>query len=118
MSTDDQLVRSALIIVGLIVLLPVLLMGIMMPMMGMWGGGMWGGGHMWDGTGSTWMWLVMWVIVLVIIGGIGYLLYQLIRAPTDSKTDPAIEQLRNAYARGEITDEEFEQRRERLQREE
>jgi putative membrane protein len=31
--------------------------------------------------------------------------------------DPAIEELRHAYARGDLTDEEYESRRERLERE-
>ena len=118
MSTTDPLVRSLLIIIAVIVLLPVLLMAVMMPMMGMWSGGhMWNGG-MWDGTGITWMWLLMWMTVLVIIVGIGYLLYRAVQSPTNSKTDPAVEELRNAYARGEISDEEFEKRRNRLQRNE
>lgn len=123
MSTSDPLVRSLLLIIAVIVLLPVLMMAVMMPMIGMWGGGhMWNGGMwnggMWDGTGATWMWIGMWVIVLAIIVGIGYLLYRAVQSPTSSETDPAIEELRNAYARGEISDEEFEKRRERLQREE
>lgn len=117
MSTNDPLVRSLLIIIAVIVLLPVLMMAVMMPMVGMWGGGhMWNGG-MWDGMGATWMWLGMWVIGLAIIVGLGYLLYRALQSPTSSEIDPAIEELRNAYARGEISDEEFEERRNRLQRE-
>ena len=117
MSTTDSLIRTLLIVIAVIVLLPVLMMAVMMPMMGMWGGGhMWNGG-MWDGTGATWMWILMWVIFLAIIVGVGYLLYRAVQSPASSGTDPAIEELRNAYARGEISDEEFEKRRERLQRE-
>jgi len=118
MSTTNSLIRTLLIVIAVIVLLPVLMMAVMMPMMGMWGGGhMWNGG-MWDGTGATWMWTLMWVIFLAIIVGVGYLLYRAVQSPTNSKADPVIEELRNAYARGEISDEEFEKRRNRLQRNE
>jgi putative membrane protein len=33
-------------------------------------------------------------------------------------TDPALEELRMAYARGDLSEEEFEERRERLRQEE
>ena len=117
MSTGDPLARTLLIIVAVILLLPLLMMVLMMPLMGMWGGGhMWNGG-MWDGTGATWMWLLMWLVPLLILLGAGYLLYGAISDSGGRRTDPAIEELRAAYARGELSDEEFEQRRERLDRE-
>ncbi|MEF8851348.1 MAG: SHOCT domain-containing protein [Haloarculaceae archaeon] len=50
--------------------------------------------------------------------GLGYLLYRAV-AGTRTGTpaaDPAVEELRIAYARGEVDDEEYERRRERLQR--
>lgn len=117
MSTNDSLVRTLLIIIAVVVLLPVLMMAVMMPMMGIWGGShMWNGG-MWNGTGATWMWFLMWVVGLAIIVGVGYLLYRGVQSPASAKTDPAIEELRTAYARGEISDEEFAERRNRLERE-
>lgn len=83
-----------------------------MPMMGLWG---WG--HMWNGTGTSWMWITMSIVPLLVILGVGYLLYNGIRQSGTQRTDPALEELRAAYARGDLSDEEFEKRRERLQRE-
>jgi len=77
---------------------------------------MWNGG-MWDGTGATWMWLLMVSIPLLVILAVGYLLYSTVRQSSAERTDPALEELRTAYARGDLTDEEFEERRERLRRE-
>lgn len=114
MSSEDTLVRTLLAIIAIIVLVPLLMMAVMMPMMGVWGGGhMWNGGA-WGGTGSTW--LVGWLVMLAVVGGVGYLVYRAVRHPTDRGTDPALEELRTAYARGELSDEEFEERRRRLER--
>lgn len=116
MSTNDSLTRTVVIVVALIILLPFLTMALVMPMMGLWGGGhMWNGG-MWNGTGATWVWLVMSIVPLLVILGGGYLLYAALRRPDGGRGDTALEELRSAYARGEISDEEFEQRRNRLQR--
>ncbi|WP_207592995.1 SHOCT domain-containing protein [Halomontanus rarus] len=116
MATDDTLVRTLLIVIAVILLLPVLMMALAMPMMGVWGGGhMWNGGT-WGGTGATWMWLLMSIIPLLVILGLGYLLYSAVRQSGSRRTDPALEELRAAYARGDLTDEEFEERRERLRR--
>ncbi|PGF14047.1 hypothetical protein CP556_23565 [Natrinema sp. CBA1119] len=117
MATDDSLIRTLLIVIVAILLLPVLMMAITMPMMGVWGGGhMWDGG-MWNGTGATWMWPLMSIIPLLVILGLGYLLYSAVRQSGGQRADPALEELRTAYARGDLTDEEFEERRERLRRE-
>lgn len=117
MATDDSLIRTVLIVIVAILLLPVLMMVVMMPMMGLWGWGhMWNGG-MWNGTGAAWMWIFMLLVPLVVILGIGYLLYRVVGQPNALRRDAALEELRTAYARGEISDEEFEERRERLQEE-
>ena len=117
MATDDSLARTLLIVIAAILLLPVLMMALMVPMMGLWGWGhMWNGG-MWAGTGSTWMGFIMSIVPLLVILGGGYLLYSVLGGSQSRRTDPAIEELRAAYARGDISDEEFEQRRERLERE-
>lgn len=116
MTTDKTLVRTLLVIIAVVLLLPFLMMALMMPMMGMWG---WG--HMNDGmwaTGGAWTWLLMWLVMLLVVGGIGYLIYGGVRQSADAGSDPALEELRGAYARGDISDEEFERRRERLRREE
>ena len=117
METDDSLIRTLLIVIAAILLLPFLMMAIMMPVMGLWGGGhMWSGG-MWDGTGATWMWLIMSIVPLLVIFGLGYLLYSALRRQGTAQADPALEELRAAYARGDLTDEEYEKRRDRLNRE-
>ncbi|ELY46727.1 SHOCT domain-containing protein [Natronorubrum sulfidifaciens] len=113
MSEDDTLLRSLLLIAALIVLVPLLMMVFMLPMMGLWGWGHMGDGGMWNGTGSSW--LVLWLLPLGVIAALGYLLYRAVRPPTGDDTDPALAELRMAYARGDLSDEEFEERRQRLQ---
>lgn len=114
MAENTELVRTQLLIVALVLLLPVLLMAFAWPMMGMWGGGhMWDGG-MWNGAGSPWVWFGAWLIPLLILFGGGYLLYRAFTRPDRGETDTALKELRVAYARGDLSDEEFENRRERL----
>jgi putative membrane protein len=110
---DSRLITILLIVVGAFVLFPMVFMGFGPMMGGMWGGGMWG-----DGTVPGWMSVVGIVIPLlflaVLVGG-GYLVY---RAVTDSRadSDQALEELRLAYARGDLTEDEYEQRRAALER--
>jgi putative membrane protein len=121
--TTDHLVWIVLAALAVLLVLPILLMtvgmmgfGMMgMPMMGggMWGGGMWG-----SGTGAPgWAYflgpLVQLLFLAVLVGG-GYVVYRRVVATTET-TDPALEELRLAYARGELSDEEFEDRRRRLE---
>ncbi|WP_096391774.1 SHOCT domain-containing protein [Halopenitus persicus] len=117
--TDDtRLVTLLLVIIGAVFIFPLFFIGFGMmgfgPMMGgMWGGGMWG-----DGTMSGWMFVVgiaMQLLFLAALVGGGYLVYRAI-TETTSDSDQALEELRLAYARGELTDEEYEQRREALER--
>lgn len=112
MTQHESLSGTLLIVLGAILLFP--LLG--MTMMGMWGGG-WS--HMadtgmWGAGGGAWVWVVMWLVPLVVLGGLGYLLYRGLAGTTDESADPAIEELRRAYARGDLSDEEFERRRQRL----
>lgn len=53
------------------------------------------------------------VFLLVVLGG-GYFILQ---RPSEERAaqDPAMEELRAAYARGDLSEEEFEERRRRLQ---
>jgi len=114
---DTRLVTILLIIIGAFVIFPMFFMGFGMmgsgPMMGgMWGGGMWS-----DGTIPGWMFIVgilMQLLFLAALVGGGYLIYRVITG-NESSSDQALEELRLAYARGELTDEEYEQRRESLQ---
>lgn len=112
MTANDGLLRLILIMVAAILLVPLLMMLFMIPVMGL--------GHMWyfDGTrGSLWPLLVFGLVCLIVVFGVIYLLYSAIRGLQHDSSDVAMEELRQAYARGELTDEEFEERRERLQRE-
>jgi len=104
-----------LLVLGVLVALPLVTMG-----MGF--GGMMGYGGMMGRYGSTGGW---WPLVGMLVP-LGFLLvllvggYFVLRGVTGDGTseDPAMAELRSAYARGDLTDEEFEQRRERLEREE
>lgn len=116
MATTDPLARTLLIIVAIVLIVPFLMMLFAMPMMGMVG---WGHMGDWNGTGGMWWsWLLMWAFFLLIVLGGGYLLVRTIRSQDGYRTDEAIEELRLAYARGDLSEEEFEQRRERLRRDE
>jgi putative membrane protein len=120
MSTErssDGLLRAVLIVVAVIVLLPVLMMVAAVPMMGMMG--WWWGGGMAGGLSPLWGIAVM-LLFLAVVVGVGYLLYRGLVGGigTSVASDSALEELRLAYARGDISDEEFEERRAKLSREE
>lgn len=112
--SDDPLVRIVILVLGVIILLPLLMMVFAMPMMGMMGMGWWGMGQF--GGFSPWWGVGMMLVWLVVLLGIGYLLYRAVGHGHIANTDPALEELRHAYARGDLSDEEFERRRERLER--
>ncbi|WP_396613868.1 SHOCT domain-containing protein (plasmid) [Haloferax sp. S1W] len=117
MSSSNQLDTTTivLLILGAIILLPLLTMG-----MGF--GGMMGYGGMmgqYGGTGGWWPFigmLVPLIFLLILLGG-GYLVFRRM-SETQTSRNPAMEELRTAYARGDLTDKEFETRRERLERSE
>jgi putative membrane protein len=118
-STDRRLLVGVLVAAGALVLLPVLfaMLGGFGMGMGMWGmdhgpTGQWGG---MEGAASGWFLVVALLsrllLFAVVLGG-AVLLY---RAVTDGDGgDDAMAELRRAYARGDLSDEEFERRRERL----
>ena len=107
----DDVIKALVALLAALVLLPILLMGLAMPMLGFG----WGPGHMWnDGAwGGGLLWLFMWLIVLVVLIGFVYVLYRGLGG-AEHGPDPAMEELRTAYARGDLTDDEFENRRGRL----
>jgi putative membrane protein len=117
-SDDTRLVTLLLVIIGAVFIFPLFFMGFGMMGFGPMMGGMWGG-HMWgDGTMPGWMFIIGIVIQLLflaaLVGG-GYLIYRAVTGD-GSNSDQALEELRLAYARGELTDEEYKQRREALER--
>ena len=107
--TTDDTVKLILIVLAVIVLGPMLMMVFAFPMMGMWGGGMMGG----LGVSPLWSIAMMLVWLVVLVGG-GYLVYRWVSGSGSIGSDRALEELRVAYARGDITEEEYEQRRSKL----
>ena len=113
MTQNDTLLRTVLLVLVALLLIPILLMVLMMPMMGAAGWShMWGDGA-WSGTG-VWLLLVMMIVPLLILAGLGYVLFRGLAGGTEQQTDSALEELRIAYARGDLSDEEFERRRKTL----
>ncbi|GAA0508950.1 putative membrane protein [Halorubrum aquaticum] len=115
---DTRLVTILLIIIGAFVIFPMVFMGFGMMGFGSMMGGMWGGGMWGDGTMSGWMFIVgivMQILFLAAIIGGGYLIYRAV-VGSESGSDQALEELRLAYARGDLTEDEYEQRREALER--
>lgn len=107
--SNDELLRLVLIIGAALLLLPVLMMLVMMPTFGGMHTATWDGGMM--GTGGWW--LVSSLLPLVVIAVLAYAGYRALAG--GEETDQAIEELRQAYARGELSDEEYETRMQRLQ---
>lgn len=112
-ATGDTLLKTIVIVVAAVLLVPIFAMVFMMPIAG--------GGHMWyvngaEMPGGLWPWLLSWLVVLLIAVGVVYVLYRAVTS-TGSEEDAALEELRLAYARGDLSDEEFEERRQRLERE-
>lgn len=111
----DSLVWVVVALVAVAVLSPLLMVLFAMPMMGMMGW-WWGGGG--PGTGLSPLWGVgMTILPLLALVGVGYLFYRGLVESGGSEDDPALRELRTAYARGDLSDEEFDRRRQRLRRE-
>lgn len=111
-TTNNTWPVAILLIIGAFVLFPMFLMGFGMMGFGPMMGGTWGGGTM-----PGWMsiiGLVMQLLFLAALVGGGYLLYRAVGR--ESGSDQALEELQLAYARGDLTDEEYEQRRAALER--
>ncbi|WP_318567587.1 SHOCT domain-containing protein [Salinigranum marinum] len=115
MSSSNQFDTTIIIllILGAIIIFPLLTMG-----MGF--GGMMGYGGMMDGYESVGGWwplvgMVMQLVFLLVLLGGGDLVYRRVTGAQDAR-NPAMEELRMAYARGNLTDEEFERRQEKLER--
>ncbi len=112
----DRLGLFVIAVLALLLLVPLFWMGMGMP----------GGSHMWDGgmwSGSMgggmpgWLWVVAIVVQLLFLAVLVAGAVVLYRSLTEDSAadDEALDELRLAYARGDLSDEEFEQRRERLE---
>ena len=110
--------RTVALVVGAIVILFLLL-----PAGGMMGGGMMGSGMLgWgDSAFNPWWGVLMMLFWALLIGGIIVLIASLVRQgpaaepPRGGRDSRAMEILRERYARGEITQEEFERMRDILE---
>jgi putative membrane protein len=112
MAIDAQLSRLVVLALAVLLVVPVVMMLFAWPLLGMgwWMHGPTGPGGVGPSATPTWM-LGFWLVGLVVLVGGGYLLY---RGLSNSSPDPALDELRRAYARGDLSDEEFEERRQRL----
>ncbi len=110
--SDGGLGRAVIVIIAVLLGLPILFGLIAMPMglFGFW----WDHGMM--GSVSPIFLLPMAGIWLLILGGLAVALIAILGRDRSSSAgeDRALEELRVAYARGELSDDEFEQRRARL----
>ncbi|MBX0297684.1 SHOCT domain-containing protein [Haloarcula nitratireducens] len=78
-----------------------------------YGGGMMGGGWGLFG-GAMGLWGLLWMGLLIAVPL--YLVYALLNRETDGDDEGPLSVLRERYARGELSDDEFERRREQLER--
>lgn len=76
------------------------------------GGGMMGGGWGVFGGGMG-LWGLLWMGLLIAVPL--YLVYSLLNSDAESNDNRPLAVLRERYARGELTDEEYEQRRKQLE---
>ncbi|MDY6764561.1 MAG: SHOCT domain-containing protein [Halobacteria archaeon] len=76
---------------------------------GMWGDGMWG-----FGTPLMWVWMLFWALILIALPLAVLYLIMKQSSKSENDRDRALEILREQYARGEISDDEFEKRHSRL----
>ncbi|MFB6106747.1 MAG: hypothetical protein ABEJ70_07215 [Halobacteriaceae archaeon] len=115
---SDGTLRTILVVLAVVLLAPMLLMVVAFPLLGMmgyWGGMMGGydGAHGLSPLGG----LGAMLVPLVVLVGVGYLLYRGVAGSgRAAHADPALAELRQAYARGDLTDEEYETRHETLER--
>lgn len=115
MTTNDSALRTAVYVVLFLLAIPILMMLVMMPLMAGIG---WDMHTAWHGSGGGWAWGLMLLVPLLVLIGVGYLLSTLVRASNGHQGDRALQELRTAYARGDLSDEAFEQRRKKLHQQE
>ena len=113
MTQSESLTRTVLLVLLGLLAIPLMMMLVMLPVMGAFG---WShmGGWMWGSSGGWVAMVLLMGIPLLVVIGIGYLVYQSFGTETTEQPDEAIEELQRVYARGDISDEEFEKRRENL----
>lgn len=105
MALDDA-AKLLIGLLALVLLFPLFVMAVVMP----FGATMMGTSFGYHTGGWFGIFALVPIVLLVLVGWVAY------RYLTDSAgTDRAVEALRAAYARGDLTTEEFEERLERLE---
>lgn len=110
---DSRLIALVLLALTALLVLPLLTMRLGMMGGGMMSGAMWGS----SSTASGWTWVVGLLFPVLLLGmivALGYLVFR-VATSEDHGEDAAMAKLREAYAQGDLSDEEYERRRERLQ---
>jgi putative membrane protein len=109
--SNNSLFRIIVIVVAVLLLVPLLMM-FSFPMMGMmrW----WGSAGPSIGLSPFWG-IGMMLLFLLVLVGIGYFLYKSVTGEVLNEKDRALEELRITYARGDISQEEFQKRRDLLE---
>ncbi len=117
-NADRHLGWIVLALVAAVVLPPAVMLGVGMAGMGPMMGGTWDHG-VWGAGDGAWGWMLfvavgVQLLFLALLVGAASLGYNALTTRSES-TDPAVEELRSAYARGDLDDEAFERRRDRLE---
>lgn len=81
---------------------------------GSYGGGMMGGSGWGFFGGAMGLWGLLWMGLLIAVPL--YLVYTLLNRGSGENTEKSLSVLRERYARGELSDDEFERRRTQLER--
>ncbi len=106
MNTSDRFLWVILVLVVIFLMAPLLLMFMVIPAMGPeWMHG--------EHAAGGW-WFASILVLLFLLVAIGFVFFQLLIRGDGTDEDTALEELRVAYARGELDDEEYEKRYERL----
>ncbi len=109
----DDLVKIAVFIFALILVFPLLMMVFAAVFMGSNG---WMGGAMIGDVHPAWGFGSVLLGVLLVLGFVYFMRELFFGTKSEEESvDPALEELRIAYARGELTDEEYERRRTKLE---
>ncbi|MFB6078889.1 MAG: SHOCT domain-containing protein [Halarchaeum sp.] len=114
--SSDGTLRTLLIVLAVVLGAPLVLMVVALPLIGAYGGMMGGyggyGGMMGGYGGYSPLWgLGMLLVPLLVLLAVAYLAYRALGGRHAASSDRALEELRVAYARGDLSDEEYETRR-------
>ncbi|SFC16674.1 putative membrane protein [Halobiforma haloterrestris] len=115
MTDSDPLLRTIVVVLLAVLAIPLVMMLVAMPFAGAMHAG--SGTGMWSGGMGTTGWLWMSAVPLLLLLLLGYGAIRLLGGDGGDDGDAALEELRRAYARGDLTDEEYEKRRQRLEAE-